>query len=100
MRKLLVALGSICLVVGIGLMLNHQPFPAAIWLLVNGLALTLGVIFERIRYKPQLPQRPGPGWEATGERFVDPATGRLVEVYCRRSDGERLYVEVDGDARQ
>jgi len=36
---------------------------------------------------------PGPGWEATGERFLDPRSGELVAVYfCRRS-GERAYVK-------
>jgi hypothetical protein len=38
------------------------------------------------------PGAPGPGWEATGERFIDDETGRAVTVYIERASGERRYV--------
>jgi hypothetical protein len=35
---------------------------------------------------------PGPGWKFTGERFADPTSGTILEVWWRPSDGERAYV--------
>jgi hypothetical protein len=32
---------------------------------------------------------------ATPERFVDPTSGRTVQVYTKPETGERLYVDVD-----
>ncbi len=69
------------------------PLPVVIWLLGFGLVLTLGVAYERVRYKSLAAHRPGPGWERTEERFIDPATGKQVTVYFRTADGERMYVE-------
>ena len=34
----------------------------------------------------------GPEWVATGERFVDPETGKLVTVYYHPATGERRYI--------
>lgn len=34
-------------------------------------------------------------WRPSGERFIDPETGRLVEVWFEPSTGERRYVAVD-----
>ncbi len=35
---------------------------------------------------------PGNGWTFTGERFVDPGSGELVEVWSEPRSGERAYV--------
>ena len=35
-------------------------------------------------------------WKATGERFVDPETGKLVTVWFDPQSGERRYVEDNG----
>ena len=51
-----------------------------------------GIMFERYRYKPLEPGAPGPGWEKTGERFVDDETGKTVTVYTQKETGERQYV--------
>jgi hypothetical protein len=67
-----------------------------------GLLLPLGVLlallliwfFFRSRgYKRQpLDAPPGRDWSFTGERFLDPPSGEMVEVwYCPRT-GERAYV--------
>jgi hypothetical protein len=69
---------------------NYQ---VALWLLVNGAIFTLGVLFERWRYKPRVSVREARG-QPTGERFVDPKTGALTEVYYDPATGERSYVEV------
>ncbi|MGH7030733.1 MAG: hypothetical protein ACREE9_21280 [Stellaceae bacterium] len=65
----------------------------AVWrLALPGLVLLAAALVERWRYKRLAGSRPGPGWVATGERFVDPETGKLVTVYYRPSTGERRYV--------
>jgi O-antigen/teichoic acid export membrane protein len=65
---------------------------AALWL--GGLAavLLLGLLFERWRYRGLAGAKPGPGWEETGERFVDPETGKRVTVWFHPETGERRYV--------
>jgi hypothetical protein len=54
--------------------------------------LLIGLLIERWRYKPLADRSPGPDWRATGERFVDPETGKLVTVYYHPASGERRYV--------
>jgi hypothetical protein len=60
-----------------------------LWVFIEALIVVLAVVFERTTYKP-LESRPGQDWSPTPERFVDPASGRMVRVYTR--DGERKYV--------
>ena len=94
LRGVLVGLGLLSLVLSAICAATGQ-WPPALWLLFNGLLLTLGVLYERWRYKATLQRRPPGNWQATGERFVDPETGRLTEVYYDPASGERSYVEVD-----
>jgi hypothetical protein len=35
---------------------------------------------------------PGPGWVATGERFRDPTSGRVMRVWVDAVSGARHYV--------
>jgi membrane protein implicated in regulation of membrane protease activity len=62
------------------------------WLLFEALLCLLFVLFERFRYRPRArnPQRLRP----TGERMIDPTSGRLVEVWEDPATGEREYREV------
>jgi hypothetical protein len=63
-----------------------------------GLALLLiWLFFRKGGYKRQpLDAPPGPGWTFTGERFRDPPSGEMLEVwYCART-GERAYVRARG----
>ena len=87
-------LGIALLVLGSGVvMLLVQPenaFP----LLLIGAMLTLGTVFERWRYKPTKTAAAARG-AATGERFIDPETGTLMEVYYDAATGERSYVKVE-----
>ena len=62
--------------------------PLAVW----GAIFAGGVLIERWRYKRLSDDRPGRGWQATTERFVDPETGRLVTVFLNPATGERRYV--------
>ncbi len=68
-------------------------FPAAGLLGVWAVVLLVGLAIERWRYKKLGAAPPGPGWEKTDERFVDPETGRLVTVYFHPATGERRYIE-------
>ena len=67
--------------------------PAAIQVLVFGLLLLLGTLFERWRYKRLAPGAPDGRFQRTPERFVDDATGAPVTVYVDPATGERAYVQ-------
>jgi hypothetical protein len=47
-------------------------------------------VFERGRYRPRIDPSRGT-WRATGERFRDPASGELVDVYAEAETGARDY---------
>jgi len=72
---------------------------AALWLVlylaVNGVILVSAVLLERKRYRTRVDRTKG-HWQPTGERFVDPTTGRLMEVSYNTATGERDYREVTG----
>ena len=91
LRKLLLAIGILMLAIGL-LMVFAQPANAFPLLLFGGL-LTLSAVFERWRYKQPKTAAAARG-SATGERFIDPETGALMEVYYDASTGERTYVKV------
>lgn len=92
LRTLAVWLGALALLGGVLAAFTARPV-IALWLLVNGTILTLGVVFERWRYKPSLAPHEARG-KPTGERFVDPQTGSLTEVYYDAATGERSYVQI------
>jgi len=69
------------------------PWPLILWLAGIGILMTGGVLIERVAYKSVARQPPGPGWVKTPERFVDPSSGRLVDVYLKPATGKRLYVD-------
>jgi hypothetical protein len=86
-------LGIAVLVLCAGLLLLVASPPNAFPPLVFGTLLLLGTFFERWRYKAA--QTPGSArGTATGERFVDPETGALMEVYYDAATGERSYVRI------
>jgi hypothetical protein len=58
-----------------------------------GVILLLGTLFERWRYKNRNAAVEG-DWQRTGERFVDPQTGKEVEVLYDPKSGERRYQEI------
>jgi hypothetical protein len=67
---------------------SWQRRPAAVqWMLLGGVLL-VALLFERWRRPP--PRDPGP-WDATDERFVDPASGKVTTVSVNRRTGERRY---------
>ncbi len=62
------------------------------WFIIGAVVL-VAVIFESSRYRPKI-DRNAAGWEPTGERFVDPTSGKLLEVRYNPTNGERDYTEV------
>ena len=91
LRFCVLAAGLLCLVFGVLSLL--QGGPVSVPPLVIGGFLVLGVVFERIAYKPVDRAPSGPGWRATDERFVDPTTGATLTVFVKPSTGERRYVD-------
>ena len=95
LRKFLLWVGILMLASGV-LMVFAQPANAFPLLVFGGL-LTLSAVFERWRYKQPKSAAAARGF-ATGERFIDPETGALMEVYYDAATGERTYVKVSDKA--
>ena len=93
LRGTLLVVGVLMLVAALALLLLGQIVPA-IWLVLWGVALTAGVAYERWRYKSNLARPPSAAFKPTGERFIDPGTGQLVEVYYDEASGKRSYVDI------
>jgi hypothetical protein len=82
-----------CLVLALGAYLcSRGPIPGAVPTLIGGAVILIGTLFERWRYKNKNASIDG-DWQPTGERFVDPATGKNVEVLYDPQSGERQYRE-------
>jgi len=71
---------------------HPQGLPAALW----GSILLLATLFERWRYR-QASRSPDGPWIATEERFVDPETGRTLQVWYEPHSGARRYVDETQD---
>ena len=92
--RLLLGVLGFCFVAGAVLAARvGVPVPGVLAPAGIGVVLVVVALFERVHYKAIAPNPPGPGWVATPERFVDPASGRLVEVHVKPATGERLYVD-------
>jgi hypothetical protein len=98
LRRLVFALG-LCLLLAGWLVLARVGHAGGWWLVVNGLAIMLGLMFERVRYKRELNAPPaGPGWELTNERSVDESS--VVSVWFNAASGQRAYVRTPGEQRK
>jgi len=65
----------------------------AIWLGMLALLVLIWFLFRRGGYKRRpLDAPPGPDWQPTQERFVDPGSGELLEVWFQPRGGQRAYV--------
>ncbi len=89
LRRVLLVLG-IAGLIGAGICVLVKAYVAALYLFIEGLALTLGILLERWRYMRVVNRNKG-RWQSTGERFVDPTSGKLVEVFYNPDTGERDY---------
>ena len=93
LRRLVLGLGCCLLAAGIIATVAGRT-PGGFVLLINGILVIGGVLFERYRYKPDLAAPPGPGWVRTEEKTTD-ADG-VVSVWFNPSSGERAYVRDNG----
>ena len=65
----------------------------AAWCGLVALPFLIWLLFRRGGYKRRpLDAPPGPDWRPTGERFVDPTSGEMLEVWFHSASGERAYV--------
>jgi len=90
LRSILIALGVVLALCGAGLLLWGSA--AGVGPLLFGALLLLGTVWERVQYKKVEQDRPGAGWIATDERFIDEKTGKPVRVWTQPATGERRYV--------
>ena len=90
LRTALVVFALALALAGVSLLARGLPGPGA-YALGLGALIVLGTVFERWRYRRN-DTRPGAGWEPTGERFEDPETGKVVQVFYDPQSGERRYV--------
>ena len=92
-RNGVIGLSAAVLAIGVvEIVLGH----AVVWIVLviyAGLVL-LALLVERPRYHRSVDRSNGP-WRFTGERFTDPASGELVEVFERPQTGERDYRRAD-----
>lgn len=92
LRKVLVVVGVLLLLTA-AVFVALGFYPLLPYLLILGLMLSAGIVWERWQYKPPQAGAPDPQWRATGERFVDPGSGKTLEVYFDPRSGESHYVE-------
>ena len=72
--------------------------PALLPLGLFVLLVAIWLIFRGPGYKrTPLERPPGPDWEKTAERFIDPRTGVLIEVWFHPASGARAYVRAAGE---
>ena len=96
LRSLVLAVGALYVAAAILLLIVLDVSVGLVaYLLVTGLIIMASILFERHRYQPRA--RRHAQWQRTGERFVDPATGRMVEVFYDAASGERSYVQSPDD---
>lgn len=85
-----VLLGVAGLLIGGGVLLEAPGAGGrGISLVVTGIVLAIGVVFERAVYKPDVSAPPGAGWIDTGERSTE--NGTVIAVWFNPATGERRY---------
>ncbi len=69
-----------------------------VWIAIPAALFAIWFLFRSGGYKRRpLDAPPGRDWTFTGERFVDPSSGVLVEVWWNARRGERAYVRARSD---
>ena len=91
LRRVVLLVGGLSIVVGalLALFAGGTARGIGVYVLAEGVVCLLFVLLERSRYRPRA-KRPG-ALRATGERMVDPTSGRLLEVWEDPATGEREY---------
>ncbi len=92
LRAAVLTIGALIIAGAIALALIVPiAWPVSAELGLFGVLVVAGTLFER-RYRAR---KAGAGWPATGERFVDPTSGKLIEVRADPATGARAYVEIN-----
>ncbi len=93
LRGFVLAVSILLMLIGLWPCLHGAPalLPPLIW----GAVLCIATLRERWRYREN-ERRDGAGWEATDERFIDPESGKLMQVFYQPTTGERRYEPVAG----
>ncbi|MGH7032883.1 MAG: hypothetical protein ACREFL_04050 [Stellaceae bacterium] len=94
LRAALGGLGLLALVQAAWMVHLRAPGAVVFWLCVIGAVLVFAALVERVTYKKLAPRKPPPDFAPSAERFIDPATGKLVQVYVKPATGERVYVDL------
>jgi hypothetical protein len=92
LRRVIIAYGVLCLLGAIILLAAQVTTALVIYLAINGLVIIGAILFERSSYRSKADRTQG-NWQPTGERFNDPTSGQVVEVYYNPQTGERDYRE-------
>lgn len=90
LRAFVTGLGVVFILGAVVLVVAHpRAWFVAFELLILGVIVVAGVFFEG-RYRGRSVSG-SKKLQATGERFVDPTTGKLTEVLYDPQTGERVY---------
>ncbi len=67
------------------------------WAALDGLPALPAAVPQRRRWGRRHGEAPSaqPGWVPTSERFRDPSSGRVMQVWVDARDGSRHYLEDD-----
>ncbi|MBV8149224.1 MAG: hypothetical protein JO092_09050 [Candidatus Eremiobacteraeota bacterium] len=95
LRLIVIAIGLALLVAAAWIAVTQPSvWPAAVECAILGILVLVGTFLEG-HYRSR--RAAGNGWQTTGERFVDPTTGRLTEVRYDPKTGERTYEPSDSN---
>src|SRR5579871_6790182 len=96
LRTAILLIGAALVAFGIFLYFTAGARFGGVQVALGGAIVILGTAFERWRYNNKAATAHGKQWQVTGERFVDPETGKNMEVLYDPGSGERRYREIEG----
>jgi hypothetical protein len=85
-----VLIGICAVLIALGIAEAITGWGSAILIACEAAIVLALFVFERSRYRPNVDRTSGI-WNPTGERFQDPTSGEIVEVYQNPQTGERDY---------
>ena len=102
-RLLAVVIGAVLIAIGLMVAIASGAAAAgvpAIPILLFGSLIVITALSEPV-YGALINRPPLSGnWRPTGEKFVDPTSGRPVEVWFDPQSGNRCYVDVEGEEKR
>ena len=92
----LIVLGIVGFVVGTAEATGFPAIPVFIFGCLVVVTALIEPVYGKLVSRPPL----SGGWRPTGEKFIDPASGKPVEVWFDPATGERRYVDVEGEKKR